>query len=202
MTQADIKFKHDDWQILDVRMKREKTGHTRTMWLARCQCGDTKWRSAAHIREGRAKQCHSCAERTHGGSKTREYAAWYAMIHRCTNPANKFFARYGGRGIRVCQTWLDYRTFLRDMGPCPPRQTLERVDNDGPYSKSNCVWASRQQQAANKSNNVVVFAFGRSQHLAAWVAELGIPYARVWHRIKVGWTAERALTQEVQHGHK
>lgn len=203
MNETDVVWQEvqSNWTILDTRMQREKTGHTRTMLLARCTCGDTRWRAAGNIRSGRSMQCRGCAARTHGGSKEREYAAWYAMLHRCTAPESQFFARYGGRGITVCASWYAYPVFLQEMGRCPPGMTLEREDNDGPYCKNNCVWASRREQAANKSNNRRITAFGRTQHLAAWVAEFKIPYDRTWRRLHAGWSPERAFTQEVQHGH-
>lgn len=87
----------------------------------------------------------------HGLSKTKEYAVWSAMKARCTNPNLEVYADYGARGITVSAEWGEsFSAFYADMGPCPEGLTLERNDNDKGYSKENCCWASRIQQASNR----------------------------------------------------
>lgn len=87
----------------------------------------------------------------HGGSKDRLYSVWRQMIQRCTNPEHKFYAYYGGRGITVCQRWRDsFATFRDDMGERPPGMTVEREDNSKGYEPSNCKWATRAEQTANR----------------------------------------------------
>lgn len=85
-------------------------------------------------------------------SKTSEYAAWGAMIQRCTNPKNPVFMNYGGRGIRVCDRWRSsFDDFVNDMGPRPtPAHSLDRVNNDGDYEPANCRWADSQTQRLNQ----------------------------------------------------
>lgn len=89
---------------------------------------------------------------THGLTKTPEYRAWHSMKQRCLNPNCSRWDKYGGRGIAICQIWLDsFEAFLADMGPRPSQDhSIDRVDNDGDYEPGNCRWATRSEQQRNK----------------------------------------------------
>jgi len=84
------------------------------------------------------------------GGPSPTYKTWAGMKRRCLNPKNKDFQFYGGRGIEVCETWLEFPNFLADMGEKPEGLTLERIDNDGNYEPRNCKWASQKDQIANR----------------------------------------------------
>lgn len=85
-----------------------------------------------------------------GLSHTRAYVSWHNMIYRCTNPKDKKWKYYGGRGIRVCSRWKQFDLFYKDMGDRPEGTTLDRIEGDKGYYKENCRWADRKTQQENR----------------------------------------------------
>ena len=183
------------------------------IWECQCDCGNVVHVDTASLNNGNTRSC-GCLQREtarltltntatkHGSAsrngKTPEYIIWLRMRNRCNNPHDKSYSRYGGRGIVVCDEWnRDFLAFFRDMGTRPSNtHSIERLDNDGPYSPSNCVWATVDRQANNKRNNVTVTFNGKTQTLAQWSAELGINYFTLYRRIVTsGWDVEAALTK-------
>jgi hypothetical protein len=131
-------------------------------------------------------------------SKTRAYRIWLGIRRRCSDDLN---ARYGGRGIKVCNRWADsFEAFYADMGEPPSRDhSIDRIDNDGNYEPSNCRWATRTEQSRNTHTNTILSFDGRYQTIAAWAEETGIKPPTICVRIYVlGWPIERALTEKPQ----
>lgn len=93
--------------------------------------------------------------KTHGAFGSPEHRSWADMLSRCRNPKVRNYHRYGDRGIRVCERWLSFENFLKDMGLKPPgkRVSIERINNDGNYEPRNCRWATPKDQAQNRMRN-------------------------------------------------
>lgn len=107
----------------------------------------------------------------------------------------KSFQNYGARGITMCPEWRDdFAKFLADMGPCPAGYTIERIDNDGPYSPSNCRWATRRDQMRNTRASHLIEYDGVTQPLICWSEKFKIPVYALSARIgRLGWSIEKAL---------
>ena len=132
--------------------------------------------------------------------RSSERSAWTSMIQRCFNKRHRAYARYGGRGICVCQSWRNsFDAFFRDMGLKPQigRYSLDRIDNDGNYEPSNCRWATASQQNNNTSVTVSLTAFGRIQTLTEWSKERGLSKDTIRQRLARGWTVEESLSPEL-----
>lgn len=126
------------------------------VWNCRCECGTEKLVRGGHLTSGRSPSCGCVSKErntakftTHGMFGRPIYRLWAAMIARCENKKVACYPRYGGRGIRVCPEWHSFEAFYADMGERPPGKSLDRIDNDGPYCKANCRWATATEQALN-----------------------------------------------------
>ncbi len=155
--------------------------------------------SKAHLKDAKGA-AHPAFK--HGLSYSSEYRAWQTMRLRCMVPTNRAYPSYGGRGITVCDRWLNsVANFIADMGAKPtPKHELDRIDNDGPYSPENCRWATRSQNDRNRRSNTWVEFRGERMTLAELCERLDIPYNRTCDRInKGGWSVEDAAL--LPHGH-
>ena len=112
------------------------------------------------------------------------YQAWYDMKRRCHDPTHWHFDHYGARGITVCAEWREsFQLFSAHVGPRPPGQSLDRLDNDRGYEPGNVRWASREEQQNNKRTNRKITHEGRTQTIAQWARELGVPRQALHYRV-------------------
>lgn len=138
------------------------------------------------------------ANRRHGEShRTPEYRAWIDIISRCCNPNHRWYPRYGGRGIEICERWReDYRAFLEDVGRRPsPRHSIDRIDNNKSYYKENCAWRTPEEQLNNKSDNHWLEINGERRTISQWAKHVGrISPNGIRNRLNSGWTVSDAVT--------
>lgn len=125
---------------------------------------------------------------THNGY-AREYATWLSMKNRCYYPGNVEYHCYGGRGIRMCDRWLNsFEAFLEDMGRKPEGMSIDRIDNDGNYEPGNCRWATTLEQSRNRSITVTL---SNGEGIADFCERVGAGYNQVYHQYRKGLTAEQ-----------
>lgn len=173
------------------------------MWNCTCVCGRSGRVASSCLICGSSTNC-GCVRKVklgllktkHGMEKKPEYQTWKAMKARCMYQRHASYKNYGGRGISVCERWRnDFAAFYFDIGPRPsPQHSVERRDNDGNYEPSNCYWATTAEQQANKRDNHRITYNGQTNTLSQWSQITGLDQRRIGHRIKAGWTIERALT--------
>ncbi|AGW89716.1 hypothetical protein N234_06710 [Ralstonia pickettii DTP0602] len=151
-----------------------------------------RWAAAAGCIPSRTTGPHSRDEaRRLRGTK----ASWGAMVERCTIEGGKGYPEYGARGIGLCDRWRSFDLFLQDMGPRPEGTTIDRRDRTRGYEPDNCRWATRKEQAVNRSSTVLLTWNEKAQCISDWAAELGIPRQALYYRIsRAGWSVEKALS--------
>lgn len=134
-------------------------------------------------------------KRSHGKSRTQLYAVWQAAKQRCINPKDPAYGRYGARGIYVCERWDSFENFIADMGDRPLGATLDRIDNNGPYSPENCRWASRKEQSNNREANVKITHNGVTLTAMQWSEKIGLHINTLLQRYHANWPIEKVLTK-------
>lgn len=134
----------------------------------------------------------------HGLTGSPEHRTWMAMMIRCfwVKPNHPNYRLYRGKGITVCERWLEFTNFLSDMGKKPtPAHTIDRINSDGNYEPGNCRWATRKEQSRNWSHRNRRFSYaGESLTISEWAERLGITTQSLRGRIEYGWPLDEALT--------
>ena len=143
------------WEVLGL-LGRDKSRCS--IWLCVCTCGTKKGVRSSNLLNGSSTGCGCVRDKeavTHGMTKTKEYRTWSSIKSRCYNTKGKYYHHYGGRGIKVCERWLEsFENFYEDMGERPSNShSIERLDVNEDYSPDNCVWITSEKQLRNRRKN-------------------------------------------------
>lgn len=130
------------------------------------------------------------------------HGIWRGMVGRCYNPKIRSYARYGGRGIKVCERWrTSFENFLVDMWPRPSLgHSLDRINNDGDYEPSNCRWATRHEQSRNHSRTILLTFNGETKCISDWARELGLPKTTLLIRYHQGRPLSEVINRKYLYG--
>lgn len=181
-------------------------------WKLKCDCGGETEADTQTLRRGYCKSC-GCYQiekskqmnTSHGKKGTRVYNIWNSMKMRCINKNQKDYNRYGGIGIKICDEWMSFENFYKDMGDPEKGMSLERIDNNKGYSKENCKWATYKEQGHNKKTTIRIFFNGVERNLYGLWNEysrpLGLHYSTIQRRIKKGMCIEDALIKPSERRH-
>jgi len=161
-------------------------------WLCKCDCGNEKYIGVAHLKESGTKSCgcssmdvHIKRLTTHNMRFTRIYGIWGGMKTRCYDINNANYFRYGGRGIKVCDRWLEsFQNFYDDMKDgYDDSLSLDRKNNESDYCKENCKWSNRTEQANNRRTTKLVEYKGEIKTLKQWAIHFNIKPYLIYQRI-------------------
>jgi hypothetical protein len=181
---------------------RKKSG---TFWRCKCDCGKETIVNGGSLKNNHIKSC-GCLRLeisgknfiTHGMTNIPAYKIWQAMKTRCNNLHQPSYKNYGGRGIKICKRWNKFENFYKDMGDRPKDMTLERINNDKGYCKSNCIWTTRKEQMNNTRMNHYLEYNGLRLTISQWEDRLHFKRGTLKSRIiKYGYTTEQALTKKL-----
>jgi hypothetical protein len=173
---------------------------SKAWWMCQCVCGKTFPVYGYNLKNGNTQSC-GCTRpenrKTHGASKTSLYHVYHCMLRRCYCSDDPRFPLYGARGIIVDSCWLGkngFENFKRDIGPRPSlKHSIDRKNNDGPYSPDNCKWSTQKEQMRNTRQNRIVVYGGLEMTFAEACEKAGVSYDTAHYRFKSGWPLEEVF---------
>lgn len=178
-----------------------KTVYGDPTWLCRCTCGVeiVVGGNCVRSKQKSCKECYYESLRTHGLTQTKEYHTWEGMKARCYRKTDDSYFLYGGRGIRIDKKWKNsFESFLFDMGKAPSADySIERIDNNLGYRKSNCKWILKTDQPKNRRTNTMVSINGEIKCVSEWGHVYGVKRNTIYERVKRGWDVISAITTPV-----
>ena len=171
--------------------------NNRAIFKCQCDCGNIKNIIGSLVKSGKTKSCgclHKEKVTTHGMYKTSTYQVWVDMKDRCYNYNNCSYNDYGGRGIFVCDSWLNsFENFYNDMGDKPKGRSLNRVNNDGWYSPDNCKWSTPKEQNRNMRSNIWITYDNETKCLSDWADFFNINRSTFKRKFNKGWSIEKII---------
>ncbi len=193
-----------------VVIKRAENKNNRVAFLCKCDCGTefvtlsqnliNGWtKSCGCLNREKASQRLSKQSKTHGFSHTRLYEVWKNMRSRCLRTYNKAYKNYGGRGIKICKEWDDFKVFHNwayENGYSDDL-TIDRIDVNGDYTPENCRWVSVEEQANNRRTNHFVVHNGERKTISEWAKVLGFPYSKIKYRIQKEMGEEKIFSKRI-----
>lgn len=188
------------WSVLAKSAERDSAGSVK--WMCECECGVKSLVSGTSLNTGTSVSC-GCYQKeiaksntTHGLSSSREYNSWCSMKARCTNPKNPGYKYYGGRGIKVCDRWVNsFDNFLLDMGQRPSiKHTIDRhPDINGDYTPTNCRWGTKPEQSRGTRRNIHCKYNGKTMVLQDWAKKIGVPHNSMLYHVQKGTPFEEIM---------
>jgi hypothetical protein len=180
---------------VDIPYKKKK-------WLCRCDCGEIVEISGSNLVSKNVKGCQKCAHKTvaaclttHGKSGTKIYIVWNGIKTRCENKRSAAYKDYGGRGIKLCEEWHDFSSFLAwaESHGYTDGMQIDRIDVNGDYCPENCRFVSRLENANNKRNNKRITHNGETKTVAEWARFYSVNYKNLCRNLGKGYTLEQAV---------
>lgn len=194
LTQIGVSFK--------IRMGNQRVSHA----LFKCECGKRLIMIVGNVKSNKSKSCGCFNDAVRGKclvkhgqcrirNRTAEYRTWCNIRDRCHRETSNCFEFYGGRGIKVCDRWLNsFEAFFEDMGQRPQGTSIDRIDNNKGYEPGNCRWATRQEQGRNKRSNVLMTIDGVTKCRGEWATCDGAAeYFVIRSRKNRGWSDKEAV---------
>lgn len=181
-----------------------KAKNQKALWECECSCGNRIIAQGVNLRNGNTSSC-GCLHKEkfngykHGLKHTKLYNIWGAMKARCLNPHTKSYKNYGGRGITICEEWInDFKCFYdwAISNGYEENLSIDRIDVNGNYEPSNCRWVDAETQANNTRTNRKIEYNGKILTIAQWEKATGLP---IWNRLNSGWTLEECFERPLNY---
>lgn len=193
----------DKYGKLTILKTGKKLNTYRYYALCQCDCGSPpKYIRIDCLESGNTKGCgclHKTPSRkTHEKTNSPVYYIYTSMIARCYHKQHPCYHLYGGRGIKVCDRWLNILNFVEDMEPSFKKGlSLDRINNDKGYSPENCRWATQREQMRNTRSNRLITHNNKTLSLVEWSEILDINYQTLRGRLNRGWSFKKAIIEPI-----
>ena len=193
------------WKVISHEGQITRSNKKSHLWLCICvSCGYEKVIDASRFYQPPICKCKinkKLIPCLHGMCGTQVYNSWSAMKARCLSVNHPTYRHYGAKGITICDEWLDFQAFYKDMGDKPSdTHSIDRKDGAKGYFKENCRWSTHEEQSNNTRTNRPVTHNGVTMNLSQWARKVGMSKEMLKHRLDSGWPINKALTEPSMRG--